>query len=258
MRDDLPADCDSTSPDAAAWRSPVRLSANDHDAVWRLHERLHALQPRPGLFARETPEFFAACLHEDASRAGGQMFGVRRDGRLLAYGVLGLPRSGETHFGCLVGLPAGRHAEVAQVDGAGVDPLARGLGLQRRLISHRLRAARAVGRALVFSTAAPDNAASLRNLLASGFVIVGLRRLFGGHDRYVLFHAPSLATRARALPAPKLLLVAADNLPVQRALLDEGLVGIGPATPPRGDAPMAAFAPAGTVSLPWSGTVPAS
>jgi ribosomal protein S18 acetylase RimI-like enzyme len=176
----------------SSWLSPVRLGPADLDQILSLHNRLHALQTRPGLFALETQAFFVSCLSRE-----GEIYGVKDDGRLVAYGVLGLPHPlSPYNFGAWVGLHPSRHGQVAHVDGAGVDPDYQGQGLQRKLIARRLEASAARGRKLVYSTAAPDNHASLRNLLKQGFRIIQRQRLFGGHDRYILQLAQCLPENA--------------------------------------------------------------
>jgi ribosomal protein S18 acetylase RimI-like enzyme len=200
-----------------AWQNPVRLTHDDLESVWMLHNRVHESLPSPDLFARETPAFFADMLAD-----GGEIYGIKRHGVLLAYGVLGLPQPENAYnFGAWAGLAALHLGEVAHVDGAGVDPAHRGRGFQRLLIAHRLNAAAAAGRRFVYSTASPRNTVSLNNLLDSGFVIVSLRQLFGGQDRYILLHAPYAAPVSHLVH-----LVEATDLDAQRNLLADGLVGI--------------------------------
>jgi ribosomal protein S18 acetylase RimI-like enzyme len=216
--------------DATAWQHPVRLGEADLEQIRSLHDHLHDLMPQPGMFARETPAFFAEHLSSH-----GKIFGVRREGRLLAYGVLGLPLPGAAYnFGAWAGLEPALCSQVAQVDGVGVDPAFRGRGFQRRLISCRLRAAALAGRRFIYSTAAPDNRVSVSNLLDSGFIVVSLQKLFGGHNRYILMHAPSAALRCQPIR-----LVAAADLDTQLALLSAGLVGV-----QQGDTSLMGFAPA--------------
>lgn len=155
------------------------LAEDDVDAVLCLHR--HLVRDLPAeLVATETRGFFA----DHAARCG-RLVGVFSGSQLIAYAVLGLPGSGDPNFGVDHGLTGGALQRVAHLDGAGVDPRYRGLGLQRWLIRWRLDAARAAGRAIVLSTVAPRNAASLDNMIACGLTIRGLAVRYGGW-RYLL------------------------------------------------------------------------
>lgn len=156
-----------------------RLRADEAAVAHALH-RLATADLPAGLVAAETPEFFAA----HAERAG-RLLGIFTDRGLAACAVLGLPGPADANFGADHGLPAADLPKVAHLDGASVHPRYRGNRLHRLLIEWRLAEARAAGRSIVLSTAAPDNHASLDNLLACGLQIRGLTVKFGG-PRYLL------------------------------------------------------------------------
>lgn len=156
-----------------------RLRADEAAAAHALH-RLVAADLPAELVAAETPEFFAA----HAERAG-QLLGIFTDRGLAACAVLGLPGPADANFGVDHGLAAADLPQVAHLDGASVHPRYRGNRLHRLLIEWRLAEARAAGRPIVLSTAAPGNHASLDNLLACGLQIRGLTVKFGGR-RYLL------------------------------------------------------------------------
>ena len=162
---------------------PRELGCGDLDAIVELHETVHTdhvatgVEVDHGLFARETRAFF-----HDHLEVRGRIFGIHDAGRLIAYGVLGLPAPGDDHFGALVDHPPTDPGRVAHVDGVAVRPAHRGQRLQRLLIEHRLQAALERGRDLVYTTVSPRNLHSLGNLQQAGFRIVGRRALFGGHD----------------------------------------------------------------------------
>ena len=46
--------------------------------------------------------------------------------------------------------------------------------------------AKALGAELGFVTVSPDNAFSLKNIMANGFEVLERRRMYGGRDRYIL------------------------------------------------------------------------
>lgn len=167
---------------------PIRLNRRHLPQVIALHHEVVAALPAD-LVAHETDAFFADHL----SRLG-RIYGVLEDGRLVAYGVLGLPRPDSPNFGSDHGLSADDLARVAHVDGVAVRPDRRGRHLHRLLIAHRLQEAERLGRSIVLSTAAPGNQPSLANLLACGFTVRALVEKFGG-TRYLLrhdLHAPAM------------------------------------------------------------------
>ncbi len=129
----------------------------------------------PELLCHETDAFF----HEHC-RARGRILGLFAEGRLIGYGVIGLPTADQDSFADQFGLSPRQRAVVATIDGAGVLPRWRGNGLQRRLVAARIEAAKAASRQIAVSTVAPGNLPSLRNLLAEGLTIRALRPAFGG------------------------------------------------------------------------------
>lgn len=154
-----------------------RLGPDDLTRVIALHEAAHRAAARPGLFVRETPEFFAAHLG-----AQGLMLGLETSDRTLAgYCVLGLPAAeAATNFGHALGLAAPELGRVCHLDGTAVLPAWRGRGLQRWLTRRRLSLARAAGRDIALSTAAPGNVWSLANLTAEGLRVVALVPKYDG------------------------------------------------------------------------------
>jgi GNAT superfamily N-acetyltransferase len=195
---------------------PEELWLDHLDEILALHDLVHEHMPTAGLFARETPEFFKRHLE-----AEGRIFGFRDRGGLKAYGLLGLPTGSDYNFGAWAGLPAEAHGRVGQIDGIAVHPEYRGHGLHKVMIKQRILTALDHKRDLIYSTAAPANLNSLSNLLETGFVIVTLKPLFGGHDRYILAWADHRA----ATDAPSRL-VGLDDLEAQGRLFADGMVAV--------------------------------
>lgn len=151
-----------------------RLDETHLDAVIALHHDVIADMPA-GTVASETDAFFQSHMNDC-----GQIFGALSDGDLIAYSVLGLPRIGDPNFGIDHHLSAGDLQQVAHIDGVAVRKDHRGSKWQQRMVIHRLEAARACGRAIALSTAAPGNVPSVINLLAAGMRICGVKEKFGG------------------------------------------------------------------------------
>lgn len=192
-----------------------RLAEADIDDVIALHALARA-GLNPNLVASETDAFFADHLDR-----AGRILGLFAENRLIAYGVLGLPRPEDFNFGEMIDLPQNVHPRVAHVDGVGVAPEWRGNALHRVLIAWRLEAAAAAGRSVALTTAAPGNLPSVRNLMAEGMTIRALKQKFGGW-RYVLRRdldgpQPAAPVNGRW--------VATDEIEAQDALLRQGEIG---------------------------------
>jgi ribosomal protein S18 acetylase RimI-like enzyme len=189
----------ASEPPAPAGLILRRLDPEDLAELTRLHAELHRAAPNPGLFVRETEDFFAR--HLDSA---GQILGLRSPGgELVAYSVLGLPHATcLDNFGHDIRLERARLAQVFHLDGTGVHPDWRGRGLQRWLTAERLRRGTAAGRRIALSTVSPGNHRSLTNLIAEGLFVVGLVEKYRDL-RFVLRWdtAPSSAGRPRGTPA---------------------------------------------------------
>ena len=169
-----------------------KMDISDLDRLVILHAELHALhQQEPAPFVRETDGFFADHL-TDAGEVWGLWEIASSAQRLAGYTVLGLPGASDpANFGRdLVMSADARLAEVAHLDGTGILPHRRGIGLQRYLTGFRMDRARALGRRTMISMASPHNGFSLSNLLFCGLTV---QRLIQKYDaqRFVL---------ARSLP----------------------------------------------------------
>lgn len=192
-----------------------RLAAEDLADVIALHHAVRATIP-PELVCFESDVFFA-----DRIDRAGCILGLFAEGKLIAYGVLGLPSPRDPSFGDDLALPAAERGRIAEIDGASVTPEWRGNGLQRLLIGCRLRWALAAGRPVALSTVAPGNLPSLHNLLAERLTIRALRPKYGGL-RYVV-------RRDLDLPPPRLprhgRWIGVDNRDGQATALARGEIG---------------------------------
>ena len=185
--------------------------------VLELHGLSLSLAADAGLVKPDEPCFFTEHLG-----ARGRILGAFDRGRLIAYGVLGLPNPGGYNLGRDLGLPQGELARVAHLAGAAVHPDWRGRGLQRRLTAERLRLAKSFARAHVISTVSPFNYCSWRNLVAHGLLVRRLASKYGGHLRYVLHRESGAEPELRRGQAVIRRLHDADG---QRELLERGWAG---------------------------------
>jgi len=199
-----------------------RLGPDDLPAILELQSRVRGGLAVPALLADDPPEFFER--HLDAL---GRTGGVDLDGRLAAFGVLGIGVPPDGEHAAALGLAPAACARVAVLDGAVVDEAFRGRGLHDALISWRLDEARRAGCAVALSTVEPRNRASWSNLTAHGLRAVAAARMFGGLDRMLL----RLDLTGPAAPLPDdgerwSCPLAFDAL---AAAFEAGAVGVGPA-----------------------------
>ena len=140
-------------------------SAAEAAAVYALQNEVRAAMPDPELFVPDTREHIGNYLKYDLC------VGAWDGSRLAAYLILRYCGRTEENY--------------ANADSAVVHPDYRGNGLQRKMLQAALPLLRP-GIVGLGATVSPANAYSLNNALASGFVIVCRRAMYGGHDRYLL------------------------------------------------------------------------
>ena len=164
----------------------------------------------------ESRDFLSSLL-----QGRGRVIGAWHGDALAAYGVLQHDLLPEDDPRGLLGLDAA--APVRKLAGAAVAPGWRGRGLQRALIERRIACAPAD--AVLFSTAAPSNPHSWRNLLARGFAVRALVYRYGGHPRYLLARVPA---EGSATPGGAELELGGGELARQQTLLAAGWRGVAP------------------------------
>ena len=154
-------------------------SAAEADAVYALQNEVRAAMPDPELFVPDTREHIGNYLKYDLC------VGAWDGERLAAYLILRYCGRTEENYAAYFDLPPEEWDHWANADSAVVHPDYRGNGLQRKMLQAALPLLRP-GIVGLGATVSPANAYSLNNALASGFVIVCRRAMYGGHDRYLL------------------------------------------------------------------------
>ncbi len=202
--------------------SLTRLEPSHLPEIIALHHKVIADLP-PGNAATETDQFF-----NDHLDRCGQIFGVFKDDRLIAYCVLGLPRDGDPNFGLDHGIPAPLLGKVAHIDGVAIAPEWRGQGWQRKMVQHRIDVARKHGRTIMLSTVAPTNFPSLVSTVSTGLSIHGLIRKFGG-NRFLLRRDTGSQDDVNHPNCPctpdRAIWCTSDDLATCRKMLDDGFIG---------------------------------
>lgn len=196
------------------------LGAEDLTALEAFRSMIFAALPDIDIYFPETPEFSGLHLGER-----GVTFGVENDdGQLIACAVLGLPRAGMPAF--VDDLPGQRPAleTTAHMASCMVDPAHRGNGLQGLLLGMRTLYALGAGRTQLLARVALSNPISLSNLIAGGYMVRRVLVMHSGRLRYLVHRDYSRAPAAWDQGQARV--VAVSDVEGQRALLDDGWVGV--------------------------------
>jgi hypothetical protein len=153
------------------------------------------------------------------------VIGIHSNGSLIAYNIVSIPGKDDDNFGADIGISPEELCKVAHLKAVVVHPEFRGSGLQRKMAAIHLKVLRDAGFKHVCSTVSPKNCISVKNHLASGFVIRGLKVKYGGLLRYIMykniFEVPHHLTKSVA----EVESVGSSDLERQKELLDRGFVG---------------------------------
>ena len=157
-----------------------RCTAEHLSAIAALQERIVRVLPTPELFARTTEAELAESLELDFC------LGAYAGGTLAMVSIMVSNRISPRNLGVYLGYEEARLLQTVTYDTTFVDPAFRGYGLQRLSFRFKDAEAAALGAREALATVAPDNDASLHNLLADGFAEVDRQSLYGGLDRMIL------------------------------------------------------------------------
>ena len=149
----------------------------DVDAVLELQAQVIDCMPDKSLLAGTDAHDVNESLQKDFC------MGIFDGDILVAFAQMVVNRPGERNLGQQLGYEA---EKCVYYDIVFVHPDYRGLGLQAYALRRRDEIARALGAELGFVTVSPNNAYSLKNVMASGFEVVDRRLMYGGLDRYIL------------------------------------------------------------------------
>ena len=169
-----------------------QLKPPDLSSVLEVQEIVRRHLADPTLYYSDDKEHFARILD-----GAGAIFGAFYGDTLAGYGVVAFPGNAAENLGFDVPHLRIEPEAVAHLDGSGVRPERRGLGIQRTLSEMRVRYAADRGATDLLMTVAPANYFSLRTHLNVGrFQAHGLKRKYGGLWRLVLHRPVSLPATA--------------------------------------------------------------
>jgi hypothetical protein len=150
-------------------------------ALFALHQRITQHEPA-GLVRCDTLEHFEQRLQAPNSVYAG----FAENAGMVAYGVYSRNSPACQELAHLMGLTDTQRKAFAVLDGSGVLPHWRGLGLQEHLISLRMAQGLHEECHTLGATSAPENSWSLYNLLQAGFHVHTAALLYAGMPRLVL------------------------------------------------------------------------
>ncbi len=147
------------------------LTARDIPALMGLRDEVLDGLVHSDLYVRESDECEFVRAHVDSAKGSGETIGIFDGRHLVAYGMLGLPRSGDPDdLGRFFG--GGRSdLRAAHLASCMVSPQYRGRHLQRMLLKARVELAWAKGKNFCAAMISMHNHASRRNLMREGLRI---------------------------------------------------------------------------------------
>ena len=162
-----------------------RLNGSHLTALLELQKQVLSELPHPDALRVDSADYLAGNLGE-----AGFTFGAFEGKMLIAYASLRFQdeRCPE-HLGRDLELPESELASVGLLDGSGVHPAYRGLGLQRALSETRKVEALRQGARHFAGTVSPFNPFSLDNFLKSGMLAKGFKLKYGGMSRILIYES---------------------------------------------------------------------
>jgi len=160
-----------------------RLDVSDLPALLALQEAVKVGLLDPDLYQTENEAYLGRII-----AGSGAAFGAFDGERLAGYGVVSFPGVHADNLCYDVPHLTIDPTEVAHLDGSGVDPEYRGLGIQQRLSVMRIGYAAEKGARQFLLTVSPRNPYSLRNHLnGGGFRVYAVKQKYGGSWRLILY-----------------------------------------------------------------------
>ena len=137
----------------------------------------------------EAEDYFVSSDREYISghiEAEGVTYLVLDDDQIMGYLIIDIPGVQQRNLGYDIGLAKARLGGVAHMDTIVVVPEYRGHGLQKMLLHYGEQRMKERGCTDLMATVHPDNAASLKSLLGSGYEIRKTALKYNGYLRHIL------------------------------------------------------------------------
>jgi ribosomal protein S18 acetylase RimI-like enzyme len=155
--------------------------------------------------------------------------GVMTEGALVAYSLIRIPEKSEPqdNLGRDINLPEEELERVAHLQATVVHQAYRGNSLQLRMARHHINVLKEMGFCHLLCTISPKNPVSLRSGLSCGFVIKGLKRMFEGWWRYIMYQNILCPSLTPTFPGSDAVWVHSSDIEGQIRLIDKGFMGCG-------------------------------
>lgn len=154
--------------------------ASEFDKIMALQKRVYDAVREKDTFVLTTGEELAESLELDTC------IGAYQGTAPAAFTLMVTNPYSSRNLGLYLGYSPERCAKCVTYDTTFVDPAYKGFGLQRLFITLKDALARGAGAEEALATVSPDNEASLKNLLASGFSAASRKNMYGSYDRLIL------------------------------------------------------------------------
>lgn len=155
---------------------------------------------------------------------GGYCLGVYVLDQLVGFHATYFPTEmDQDNLGYDAGLPKKSLRSVAHLESVFIHPEYRGNGLQKKMTALLLTFIQTQKQyEFVFITIAPQNVASLINVLSCGVNIIQFKKKYGGFDRYILFQYVNEPEQLDMLQAK---MISYADFEQQKTLLEQGFRG---------------------------------
>jgi hypothetical protein len=178
--------------------------------------------PVPEIFRQHDRSYLQELFRRGQS-AERSALGVTTRKGLIAYSIIHFPGLARDNLGRDIGLPERELEKVAHLQAAMVHPAYRGNGLQRKMAALHLHVIENLGYEHVYCTISPWNSYSLRNMLASGFGILGLVPKFEGWWRFIMYK--NILHEMKQYDSRDEIRINASDMQGQIELLNQGFAG---------------------------------
>lgn len=195
------------------------LNANDFFTYKKLDDEIIQSLKMVGTYQANTDLFAQNCI----SQKTGLAFGCFVENEMIAYSMVFTPKDSPKNLGLDVNLPKVYLSQVIHKDSVGVKPAFRGNRLQEALGRISTKIILEKGYLYIFSTVHPKNIASLRNLTKQEFVIVKVKKKYGGKWRCILQYFPE---KSRNHETNESIFVSNSDIERNQELLNNGFLGV--------------------------------
>lgn len=141
-----------------------------------------SLLSNPDWFLADTEEFYTRHLEEE-----GFTLKASTEGHTAAFLTIRYPKLAPDNCGYDLGFPSESLLHVAHIETCVVHPDFRGNGLETRLILEAEKRLKKSPYNILLGTVHPDNTASVKSFLKSGFHIEKTLKKYGGLCRHIMY-----------------------------------------------------------------------